>query len=96
MARKKRGAKATKAAKPKPKRKAKRHIKLMVIPEPEPNTRSVLIYTGEGTVVMRGPGNVVMECGNCGVPLIEGLGVAQLQSLVFKCPSCGQFNETLA
>jgi uncharacterized Zn finger protein len=74
----------------------KRRIRLMVIPEPEQGTRSVLVYTGEGTVVMRGPGNVVMECGNCGVPLLEGVKVAQIQNLVFRCPSCGSFNETLA
>ena len=79
-----------------PKKRARRHIKLMVVPEPEPNTRSVLLYTGEGTVAMRGPGNVVMECGNCGVPLIEGVPVGSLQNLVFHCQSCGAFNETLA
>lgn len=83
-----------------PKRKGptpkKRRIRLAVIPEPEPNTRSVLIYTGEGTVVMRGPGNVTMECGNCGAPIIVGVKTSQLQNLVFKCPNCGAFNETLA
>jgi len=79
-----------------PKKRAKRHIQLMVIPEPEPNTRSVFIYTGEGTAVMRGPGNVVMECGNCGVPLVDGVSVANVQNIVFKCPNCGAFNETLA
>lgn len=74
----------------------KRKVRLNVIPEPEPNTRSVLIYTGEGTVVMRGPGKVTMECGNCGVPLIVGVNVAQIRGVVFRCPSCGQFNESLA
>jgi predicted RNA-binding Zn-ribbon protein involved in translation (DUF1610 family) len=76
--------------------RATRHIAMMVISEPEPNTRSVLVYTGEGTVVMRGPGNVVMDCGNCGAPLIEGVPVANLQGIVFRCPNCGQFNDTLA
>lgn len=79
-----------------PRERAKRHIRLMVIPKPEPNTRSVIVYTGEGTVVMSGPGNSVMECGNCGVPLIEGVPVANIQNIVFRCPSCGEFNETLA
>ncbi len=77
-------------------KQAKRHIQLMVIPEPEPNTRSVIVYTGEGTVVMKGPGNAIMECGNCGVPLIEGVPVANIRNIVFRCPSCGAFNETLA
>jgi uncharacterized Zn finger protein len=77
-------------------KKRKRRIRTRVIPEPEANTRSVLIYEGEGTVVMKGPGNVIMECGNCGVPLVEGVAVNQLQNLVFRCPNCGEYNETLA
>jgi predicted RNA-binding Zn-ribbon protein involved in translation (DUF1610 family) len=77
-------------------RKQNRNIRMRVIPEPEEGTRTVLKYVGEGTVIMSGPGNVIMECGNCGVPLIEGLSVAQIQNLVFPCPSCGAFNETLA
>jgi len=74
----------------------KRKIRMHVIPEPEPDTRSVLVYTGEGTVVMRGSGNVTMECGNCGVPLLVGVKVAQFRDLVFRCPNCDQYNETLA
>lgn len=89
-------AKKKPRAKKSPRRRSKRRIQLMVIPEPEPNTRSVFIYTGEGTVVMRGDANVVMECGNCGVPLIDGVPVGNLRSIVFRCPNCGAFNETLA
>lgn len=86
--------------KPKPKvpgtRARERRIKLMVIPKPEPNTRTVLNFTGEGTVIMKGDGNVIMECGNCAVPLTDGVNVAQLHSIVFRCPNCGEYNETLA
>lgn len=85
-----------KKRKPTPKKRPTRHIKLMVIPEPDPDTRTIFVYTGEGTVVMRGTGNVVMECGNCGVPLVDGIPVSQIRSIVFKCPNCGQFNDTLA
>lgn len=95
MAKKKRGSKKQQATKPKKKARAKRHIRLMVIPEPEPNTRTVFHYTGEGTVVMRGRGKTVMECGSCGVPLVIGLAVSEISSLVFRCPNCGEFNETL-
>jgi predicted RNA-binding Zn-ribbon protein involved in translation (DUF1610 family) len=77
-------------------KRRKRHIKLMVIPEPETNTRTVLIYQGQGTIMMSGPGNSVMECGNCGAPLIQGVAVSQIQNLVFRCASCGQYNETMA
>ncbi len=73
----------------------KPRVSLAVIPEPEPDTRSVLVYTGEGTVVMRGDGNLTIECGNCKAPLVVGLNTSQLQNLVLKCPQCGEFNETL-
>jgi predicted RNA-binding Zn-ribbon protein involved in translation (DUF1610 family) len=73
----------------------KRHLRLAVIDEPEPGTRAVINFVGEGTVVMRGAGNVVMECGACGVPLIVGVKTAQIQNVVFKCPNCGAYNETV-
>ena len=95
MTSKKKGAKKPQPQKAR-KRPAKRLLKLMVIPEPEPNTRSVLVYTGPGTVVMSGEGNVTMECGNCGAPLIVGVPVGNLQNLVFRCNKCGAFNETMA
>jgi len=73
----------------------KRHIRLAVIPEPEPNTRTVLLYTGEGTVVIRGSGPVTMDCGNCGAVLAQNVEMGQLQNLVLRCKNCGAFNETL-
>jgi len=85
--------KPKKAAQP---RRKRRHLKLMVIPEPEPNTRMVFVFEGPGTVVMKGDGNVIMECGNCGVPLVDGVPVGNLQGIVFRCPNCGAFNETMA
>lgn len=82
--------------KPPPKPKP-RVVQMGVIPEPKPGTRSVMVYTGEGTVVMRGegPGNVTMECGTCSAPLIVGMKTSQLRNLVFKCKACGSFNETV-
>jgi predicted RNA-binding Zn-ribbon protein involved in translation (DUF1610 family) len=68
---------------------------MMVIPPPEKNTRSVFIYTGPGTVAMRGGGNVTMLCGNCGSPLVENFKVSQIHGLVILCKNCGSFNESL-
>lgn len=79
-----------------PKRPVARPIRMMVIPEPAPNTRSIIVYQGEGTVAMKGPGTTVLECGSCGVPLVEGMRVAQIRQLVFVCPKCGAHNETMA
>jgi predicted RNA-binding Zn-ribbon protein involved in translation (DUF1610 family) len=76
------------------KRQARRTARMAVIPEPAPNTRSVIIYTGPGTVAMKGGANVTMVCGNCGSPILEGIKTSQVQSLVFRCNNCQAFNET--
>ncbi len=73
-----------------------RHVRMAVIPEPAPGTRSVLVYEGPGTVAMRSQGNVTMECGKCGSPLLVGIKTSHVVELVFKCSKCGAFNETLA
>ncbi len=77
-------------------KRKKRQIRMAVIPEPESGTRAVIVYTGEGTVVMRGDGNVDLDCGNCGKTIVLGVRVVQIRNLVFKCNACGAFNETLA
>jgi hypothetical protein len=77
-------------------RKRGRTIAMAVIPEPEPGTRSVLHYTGEGTVMMRGEGQTTLVCGKCAAPLAVGVQVTALQSLVITCKNCGSYNETLA
>jgi hypothetical protein len=81
-----------------PKKRSKRTIALRVISEPEANTRAVIHHVGPGTVVMRGAGQstLVMECGNCGVPIIEGVHMNQVRGIVFRCKNCGEYNETLA
>jgi hypothetical protein len=53
------------------------------------------MYEGAGTVAMRGPGNVMMDCGRCGSPLLVGMKTPQVANLVFKCKNCGAFNETV-
>ena len=68
---------------------------MMVIPPPPNNTRSVIVYTGPGTVAMRGSGNVTMVCGNCGSPLLENVKTSQFRNLVVLCKNCSSFNETL-
>jgi len=84
------------AKRSKPRKRPERRVKLRVIPESETEGRSVFVYTGEGTVVMQGPGNVVMECGSCGSPLVVGIPIPNIQSIVFRCKKCGSFNESLA
>lgn len=72
-----------------------RVIRMVIIPEPPPGTRSVLKYTGAGTVVAQGPGNTTMACGKCGAPLIKGAAVQTLRNIVLICKNCGSYNESL-
>lgn len=70
-------------------------FKLRVIPEPESDTRSVLVYEGEGTVVMRGEETgFVHACGGCDAPLIVDVRPGQIVNLVFRCSACGAYNES--
>lgn|GEM_PF-1673236 len=71
------------------------HLSLSVIPEPDPGSRAVFIYNGAGTVVMRGAEvGLSIDCGKCAAPLIVGVPVQRLQSLVIRCKACGAFNDT--
>lgn len=86
--------KQTPGPKPKPRR---RTIRLAVIEEPVPNTRSVFLYEGTGTVAFQGeasPG-LTMVCGKCGAPLVQGVGMDQIRNIVIKCNRCQAYNETL-
>jgi hypothetical protein len=48
-----------------------KRIHLRSIPEPEPNTRTVFVYEGPGTVVFRGEGGggTTFVCASCQSPL---------------------------
>lgn len=78
-------------------KRRRRVIRLVVIPKPDPTKRSILHYEGEGSVAMRAPDgpSITMVCGQCGVPLLEGVSVDQVENLVFRCNGCGAYNETL-
>ncbi len=72
-------------------------IPLRLIPEPEKDTRTVIVFTGKGTVVMRGEATGRdYVCGNCGATILAGIGRGQVKNIVFKCNACGAFNETRA
>jgi hypothetical protein len=75
-----------------------RIIRLHVIPEPKKGTRSVLLYSGEGTQMIttpNGPG-IKLVCGKCDAPLAGGVPVSKIQGMVLRCNKCGSFNETPA
>lgn len=69
-------------------------IKLKVIPEPDPDTRSVFIYNGEGTIAFRGfDVGLALTCGQCNSHLVVGIPRENVRNIVLKCNSCGAFNE---
>jgi hypothetical protein len=70
-------------------------IALKIIPEPDPDTRSVFIKTGDGTIIFQGyDTSISLDCGKCSAPLVVGLAPEQVVNIVFKCNQCGSFNET--
>lgn len=81
-----------------------RHLRLPVISEEEAKGRTVIVYKPDTpekhpTIGMEGKGpdapRLIMECGNCGAPLVKGLGAHQLQNIVLRCNACGAYNESL-
>lgn len=66
---------------------------LRVIPEPDPKIRSVINFTGKGTIAFTGNGDLNLLCGQCKSMLVQGVG-ASLESVVIKCNSCGAYNDT--
>ncbi len=80
-------------------KRRQRMIRLHVIPEPAADSgRTVMRREGPETVYFRSTTNpdTVMVCGQCGTPLVEGMPVSNVQSIVFQCNRCKAYNETLA
>ncbi len=73
---------------------------LTVISEPREGTRSVIVFTPDSPddddPVMQGdvPRSSFI-CGQCGRVLLKDIGITQVRNIVFRCPRCGAFNETL-
>lgn len=73
-------------------------IRLMIVTNPDPKTRTIIEYTGEGTVIIRGEDATTtrsMVCGNCLAPLVVGVRVDAVRGLILRCSRCGSYNETL-
>jgi len=71
-----------------------KELKLKVIPEPDPDTRSVFIYNGEGTIAFRGfEVGLALTCGQCNSHLVVGVRRENIKNIVIKCNNCGAFNE---
>lgn len=70
------------------------HVRLTVIPEPDPESRSVFLRDGDGTVAFQGfEVGLSQDCGNCAACLIAGLPPGRVAGIVIRCNACGSFNE---
>lgn len=69
-------------------------ITLEVIPEPAPDSRTLFINTGEGSVTFRGyEVGLALTCGSCHAHLVVGIPRNNIRDIVIKCNVCGSFNE---
>lgn len=69
-------------------------VELKIIPEPDPDTRTLFIYEGEGTVCFSGYEiGLALICGNCKSQLVVGIPKANIENIVIRCKKCGKYNE---
>ena len=70
--------------------------KLRVMLSPPPPSRSVLTTDSRDPrfVYVRGGGHDDLVCGNCSHVLAAWVMKDGFSGHVFKCPSCGSFNDT--
>jgi DNA-directed RNA polymerase subunit RPC12/RpoP len=69
--------------------------RMFVVPEPQPRSASVIVSTvapairGEGD----GAGDASYMCGGCGTILLLTIREGSVRGIIFKCPTCGAFNQ---
>lgn len=68
-------------------------IQLKVMPESEVKGRAVLTKKEGDNVIVRGNGDYTYTCGKCQKILLENIVENQLQNMVLKCGSCGEYNN---
>ncbi len=70
-------------------------IKVNVVPEPPPRRRRDIRYPERGgTVVVEGSfGDIDVECGVCGSPLVRTAHEWQLGNEILACTRCSAYNE---
>jgi hypothetical protein len=68
-------------------------ITMKIIPESEVHGRAVLTRKDEDKVIARGSGEYSYTCGKCHTVLLENIVENELQNIVLKCGSCGEYNN---
>jgi predicted SprT family Zn-dependent metalloprotease len=68
-------------------------IQLKVIPESEVRGRAVLTRSDGDNAIVSGKGDYTYTCGKCQKVLLENIVENQLQNMILKCGSCGEYNN---
>lgn len=66
-------------------------MKMRIVPAPASNSR--LVFLADRAPIARGYGIARFECGACGDLLLVDFRASDIRSAVFRCPSCGAYNE---
>lgn len=55
--------------------------------------RNAYVLAPKEAPAIRGDGTIRVECGSCGILLVDGLGGAvKIKGLILKCPNCGAYS----
>jgi len=66
-------------------------MKMRIVPTPPANSR--LVFFADRAPIARGFGIARFECGSCGDLLLADFRASDIRSAVFRCPTCGSYNE---
>lgn len=73
----------------------RKNVILKIIPKPKERTRVVLEPRKGVIPVIKGIGDIDLQCGKCKTCLVEGTVEGQIQNIVIRCPNCKSYNEIL-
>jgi len=69
-------------------------MRMRIVPKPPANSR--LVFFADRAPIARGFGIARFECGACGDLLLADFRASDIRCAVFRCPTCGAYNEPAA
>ncbi len=68
-------------------------MRMKTVSAPAPNTR--LVFLADRAPIARGFGISRFECGGCGDLLLADFRESDVRAAIFRCPTCGSYNEPI-
>ncbi len=68
-------------------------MRMKTVSAPAPNTR--LVFLADRAPIARGFGISRFECGGCGDLLLADFRESDVRAAIFRCPTCGCYNEPI-